>query len=277
MFKKMFAAILTVALILTLNASAFATEGENLDGQHDQGMTTEYYNPFGSNYSIIGTDDRKIISDTTVFPYLPISRIVTKFPCKHSVIGTGIMVSSKCMLTAGHILVCTECGEDATSITAYFGYKKDGTYHTAVTANSTKNVFYHNPNYTGVGNEAIYDYGYVVFSTAVGNSTGWYGIHAPTNSELREVPTLTVTGYSGKTLYSDSGNMYKYTSSRIYYLLDTESGASGAPVYDKEFGYYVWAIHTHGYDNDGNALNSGWRITSDFINELVDLGYVTRG
>lgn len=153
MFKKMFAAILTVALILTLNASAFATEGENLDGQHDQGMTTEYYNPFGSNY----------------------------------------------------------------------------------------------------------------------------GIHAPTNSELREVPTLTVTGYSGKTLYSDSGNMYKYTSSRIYYLLDTESGASGAPVYDKEFGYYVWAIHTHGYDNDGNALNSGWRITSDFINELVDLGYVTRG
>ena len=41
MFKKMFAAILTVALILTLNASAFATEGENLDGQHDQGMTTE--------------------------------------------------------------------------------------------------------------------------------------------------------------------------------------------------------------------------------------------
>lgn len=55
MFKKMFAAILTVALILTLNASAFATEGENLDGQHDQGMTTEYYNPFGSNYSIIGT------------------------------------------------------------------------------------------------------------------------------------------------------------------------------------------------------------------------------
>ncbi len=51
MFKKMFAAILTVALILTLNASAFATEGENLDGQHDQGMTTEYYNPFGSNYS----------------------------------------------------------------------------------------------------------------------------------------------------------------------------------------------------------------------------------
>ena len=47
MFKKMFAAILTVALILTLNASAFATEGENLDGQHDQGMTTEYYNPFG--------------------------------------------------------------------------------------------------------------------------------------------------------------------------------------------------------------------------------------
>lgn len=267
--KVMFS--LTLALVMLFSASipAFAAEAD------DDLVITSSYDPFAtSSISIIGNDDRDIISATSTYPYSAIAYLSISYSCGCGATGTGFMVSKNCMLTAGHCIVCSDHNKEAKSITAWFGYKSSSSYLIKETATPSDSVFYHDPEYTG--SEKNYDYGYVVFNSNVGNTTGWFGLASYGDSTLDGM-NINVTGYKSGKMYDCEGEITSVASKRINYNADTEPGESGSPVYfnDSTYGNLVVGIHTHG---TGFLVfkNSGWRITSAFINKLADLGYVIK-
>lgn len=271
--KVLLSMILALVMVCGASIPAFAAEVD------DDVVITSSYNPFattsnGNSRSIIGEDDRNIISNTDASPYAAIAYLSISYSCGCGATGTGFMVSKNCMLTAGHCIVCTDHGDEASSITAWFGYKSSSDYLLKKTATPSDSVIYHDPEYTG--SQKNYDYGYVVFNTNVGYTTGWFGLASRNDSTLDGM-SVNVTGYRLGVMYDCAGEITSVASKRIKYDADTEAGESGSPVYfnDATYGNLVVAIHTHGTDLL-NWKNSGWRITSDFINELADLGYVTK-
>lgn len=271
--KVFISMVLALAMMCGTNIPVFATEAD------DELVVTSSYNPFATtannnSRSIIGEDDRDIITDTDASPYAAIAYLSISYSCGCGATGTGFMISKNCMLTAGHCIICTDHGNEASSITAWFGYKSSSDYLLRKTATPSDSVFYHDPNYTG--SQKNYDYGYVVFNTNVGNTTGWFGMASRNDSTLDGM-NINVTGYRYGVMYDCVGEITSVTNKRIKYDADTEPGESGSPVYfnDSTYGNLAVAIHTHGTDIL-NWKNSGWRITSEFINHLADLGYVTK-
>lgn len=273
LLKIMLSVVLTLAMLCSASISTFAAEVD------DGNVMTYGYNPNASTNSsgarsIIGDDDRSIVDNTDDYPYSAIAYLSITYSCGCGATGTGFMVSANCMLTAGHCIVCTDHGNTASSITAWFGYESNSSYLLKKTATSSDSVFYHDPEYTG--SEKNYDYGYVVFNSNVGNTTGWFGLASRNDSTLDGM-SVTVSGYRYGIMYKGTGEITSVANKRLKYDVDTEPGQSGSPVYiyGSEHGYQAVAIHTHG-TNLLNWKNSGWRITSDFINHLADLGYVTK-
>lgn len=272
--KTILSLIFALCLIIGSNVSVYAA-GSDSTVETDIVITSSY-NPFESDAetrSIIGSDDRIVVSSTSSYPYSAIAYLTINFSCGCTAAGNGFMASKNCMLTAGHCVVCSERGKDASSITATFGYQSSSNYLIRVTATSSDSVIYHDPNFTGT--EKNYDYGYVIFETNVGNTTGWLGLASYSDSTLDGMDVF-VAGYQYGTMYRGNGNITSVATNRIKYDADTDATQSGSPVYysDSTHGNMVVAIHTHDTDLL-NWKNSGWRITSDFINELVALGYVT--
>lgn len=268
--------MLTLSLIMSLSTTAFAATGEtSSETADDEYVMTAGYNPFENNSrSIIGEDDREPIDNTTTFPYSAISYLQMTFADGCSAEGTGFMVSANCMLTAGHCFMCKNHGSYVSSMTAYFGYESSSSYLTSITATSDNAIFYTDPNYTG--SQKNYDYGYVVFETNVGNTTGWFGLSAKADSALEDLE-VDVSGYRYGVLYQCDGTITSVASKRLKYDADTEPGESGCPVYiyGSTYGHQAVAIHTHG-TSVLETKNSGWRITSTFINTLDSLGYVDK-
>lgn len=274
--KITLALLLTLSLIMSLGTTAFAASNEiPTETVGDEYVMTAGYNPFENNSrSIIGEDDRDPIDNTSTFPYSAIGYLNLTYSDGCSARGTGFMVSANCMLTAGHCLMCDDHGSEVSSMTAYFGYESTSSYLKKVTVTTDDALFYTDPNYTG--SQKNYDYGYVVFETNVGNTTGWLGLASRSNSVLTDMD-VTVTGYRRGTLYECAGTIDSVTTYRVKYDADTEAGESGCPVYyyNSTYGNQAVAIHTHG-TSTSEPCNSGWRITSTFINTLDSLGYVDK-
>lgn len=276
--KNILKAIVSIVMVLTMICTScifvFAAESD------DDIVFTTSYNPFatvGSNSrDIIGSDDRVIINNTDDYPYSAIAYLDFYYTCGCRGDGTGFMVSECCMLAAGHCIVCSIHDEAAYSVTAYFGYSSTSNCLLVATATVNDSVIYYDPQYLNSNYNNDYDYGYVVFDTNVGNTTGWFGLAGINDSGLDGLP-IQVAGYVGTVLYKSSGEITSLTDARIKYDADMVDGQSGCPVYANfaTLGYMAVGINTDG-TNLFNWKNSGWRITSDFIDELADLGYVTK-
>lgn len=113
----------------------------------------------------------------------------------------------------------------------------------------------------------------MVFNTNVGNTTGWFSLASLSDSTLDGMGIF-VSGYEELTVKRVDGTVTSTATNRIKYAADTIEGQSGSLVYfnDSTNGYLVVEIHTDGTDLI-NWKNSGWRITSAFIDELTSLGY----
>ena len=290
--KKLLAIVFSIILICNFEINTLAID-QDTEIYSDNVTTTSYMpittlsgditiencSDYGANANqrdIIGEENLTLVEDMSVLPYVAIARIESDYACScDNDIGTGFMISEKCMLTAAHTIACKRHNNKPDSVTVFFGYDLiNGTCLLQTTVSANDGEFYFCPNYTGTEKE--YDYGYIVFPNNLGNVTGWIAIGSRANSVLNNM-TVNVTGYSDGFFYDGEGEITSVTATRIRYDTDTQDGQSGAPVYyyDSSYGYEVAVgIHTHG-PSGLVRKNSGWRITADFIHELADLGYVT--
>ena len=294
MKKNRYLPIFTIILSFLFNMTAFATDNES-----DFYVRTVGYIPphiqelivkdseSASTYSIIGSDNRREWETTAYAAFATAFLDEITYECNHDsgylYMGTGFMVSANCMLTAAHNLVCDTCGADFDNIIVRFGNHADtDSFQEGFIISQSNEVeeIYICPQYNHAIDNPENDYAYIVFEENIGLTTGWYPLMAATDTFLNQNPNICVSGYEDGILYSANGLIQNKTSTRLYYDADTDHGQSGSPVYisNARYLYDVVAIHTHGIrmaDNTDTDNNSGWRITSAFIQTLAQKGYVT--
>jgi glutamyl endopeptidase len=121
-----------------------------------------------------------------------------------------------------------------------------------------------------------FDYGAIKLNCAIGETTGWFGYYATTDSQLGLA--VLVVGYPGDkmqgTMWGGAGSVVATEARKTHYQIDTAGGQSGAPVIEADrgaskdhcFGTCVVAIHAYA---DFGVSNSGTRINQAVAGNLT--------
>ncbi|SFI83979.1 trypsin-like serine peptidase [Thermoflavimicrobium dichotomicum] len=212
--------------------------------------------------SVIGTDDRTRVTNTTTYPYSAIAHI-------ESSIGgcTGWMIGPRTLVTAGHCVYDPDTKQWATDVTVTPG--RNGT---SKPYGSAKDIEIFVSAGWGQNGDIGHDYAVIILDQEIGYATGWFG-YRWTSSSLTGVAE-NISGYPGDKTYGTqwqhADKIRKTETYRLYYANDTYGGQSGSPVYQKYEascdGPCAIAIHTYGAG--GTSYNSGTRITEEVFDTL---------
>jgi glutamyl endopeptidase len=201
--------------------------------------------------SIIGTDDRKRVMDTTQFPYRAIVHITANYGgC------TGFLIDADTVATAGHCVYnnfVNSTWQWASNVRVYPG--RNDSYLPYGGCGST-GLLSAKELWT-VNHDQRYDYGMIKLACTVGTQTGWIGMQW-TSTNPTGMP-IVVSGYPNTTQYYASDQIREASTFQLFYAADTNGGQSGGPVY---VGPQINAvgIHTAGISTD-KQLNRGVRVT----------------
>lgn len=213
--------------------------------------------------SVIGTDNRTQVTNTTSYPYSAIAHI-------ESDIGgcTGWLIGPHTVATAGHCIYDPGTGRWASWAKVYPG--RNGSSTPYGYANATN--FYSVSGWTQNG-DTNYDYGAIKLDRDIGNSTGWFGYRYASGS-MNGI-AQNISGYPGDKAY---GTQWQHADQiretytyKLHYANDTYGGQSGSPVYETNNsscgGPCGIAVHTNGVYG-GNPYNRGTRITQAVYNNF---------
>lgn len=235
-------------------------------------------------YSIIGSDDRVKISDTTKLPYRFICSLMAfdkdEIPVSE---GTAWLAGKNIAVTAGHNI--------------YNGKNEIGTIYIMPGENGEK-FPYGKIKVTKVHVPAafkefkdqhpdamrpMYDFAILELEKPIGAEIGYFGLatYNATDNGVFDIYeneyTVSITGYPGDDKYKDlfyssmaraTGKCYFDSSDyRLYYHIDTTQGESGAPIYYREGSkFYVLGIHLAG--KNPNGWNRG-RLMTKALAQLI--------
>ena len=224
-----------------------------------------------STESVIGTDERRQVTDTTVFPYRAIASLLISFPNSDGWICTGFFIDADTLATAGHCVFSHTEGGWATSITVYPGRNGDELPYGSASAT---NVF----SVTGWVDDQDhrFDYGAIKINTPLGTTTGWLGYGAKIDENLVKA-NVRIFGYPAD---KPSGEMWGtrrrikgVDTEKVFYKIDTFGGQSGSPVYGRVSNVCqpcAFGIHTNGTGiQPFGDSNSGARVTSTVFADLA--------
>ncbi len=213
-------------------------------------------------YDIIGDDDRTLVSNPYVRPYQNIVLLLIDYGDGEGLqVGTGSLVESDIVLTAGHCLRNTK-GYDAVSITVYLA----GNKYTSLAKQEITNQsqFHLSKKYTSYKKIAN-DYGFIKLNDkSMGTAYGWFGI-PNTKANTKEV--FEIAGFPfqedtfGIRMVTDSGMLSEVNTDTLVYKMDCNNGQSGSPIFNSA--RYVVGVHTVGYPGEGN--NKGPKVTSEML------------
>ena len=195
--------------------------------------------------SVIGSDERTPVDDTTAFPMSAVGQLKYKKNDK-SYSATGWMFSMNCLATNAHVV------KDSRDM--FFTPGRNYVLSPFGTAKVLKTCYpeeYDN-------NEGVdFDFGFALLDTNIGSKTGFLNYY--TNGATKE-ELVDCLGYPGdRTLNGKPLQMVSsgallgkedYTLRTIHHTVDTEAGSSGSPLftYDSGGNPLVLAIHSEGWN-----------------------------
>ncbi|NQW11943.1 MAG: trypsin-like serine protease [Alphaproteobacteria bacterium] len=216
--------------------------------------------------TVKGTDDRTWVSDTTSYPWSAIVKIEMDFDGNgtYESSGSGAMISSNDVLTAGHVLWDETYGY-AKSVRVIPGQSGSSEPFGSATSSDLHVA----DSYIITGGSTSYDIGVINLGTDLGNSTGTFNMQAVAGSQVSGT-FVNTAGYPGdlfnaEYMYSASGTVAFTSGNNMYYAdtMDTYGGQSGSPVwwYDAATGTRtIVGVHTFG----GFTYNGGTLLTDEF-------------
>jgi len=221
--------------------------------------------------SIIGSDDRFKVTDTTYFPWSTVVKIhgnfsTLTFDC------SGWMLGQSTVVTAGHCI---------------YDYGFTNTLATNVVVTPALNS--DNPNSEPFGHceanfawyinlwkttgDPKYDYGAYALNCRVGEQTGNLGYRVMTDAGINGA-RVNVVGYpldkGGSTMWFGLGNVVGIATDFLFIDNDATGGQSGSPTWeliDDSCPVCVVAIYSGSDDNNPNQ-NVGVRVNNDVFDFL---------
>ena len=259
--KKKISMLIALTLILMTATTAFAG-GEGI-----------------VPYSIFGDDNRTAVSSTSG-SNLSICKIKITFDDNSIGYGTGFLISSTKVVTAGHNLhaYTSKGAKNATKLDFYFGCSGTNANHTysasrSVTV-SSKNTYYPDAWESW---DVDLDYGVVKLSTAYESPSAYFALSTISSPDDKSISIIGYEHHSLNTAFSNwqllkgTGKVVDSNTWRLFTRADAMPGQSGSPVL---YGSSVVGIYTYGA-NDGDMLpddstdnNRITRMTSSVISDI---------
>jgi glutamyl endopeptidase len=240
--------------------------------------------PVPQSTTLVGPDDRQLVVNPLEYPYAPICALRIQGDRSAQIMaGTGVMVSPRLVLTAGHNLFNNAIGGNATQVRVYAGL--NGNYQTVRSVLGARFV-----SVTEWSTHALpsYDYGAIVLPTDLGTQLGYYAVQGFATNELVSF-TVNNLGYPidcprvlqgncpqfpGTLMFLNVGRIISTTDFTFTHTIDTAGGSSGSPIIlvaATQPTYRVVGIHTYGIDGGmGNVATRINVLAHDTIQFWID-------
>jgi glutamyl endopeptidase len=222
--------------------------------------------------SVIGTDERKQINDTTLFPYSAIVALEIAFPHSSSWTCTGFLIDADTVVTAGHCVYDAFEGGWATSITAAPGRNGSATPFGSATATKLFAV-----SQWVDSADPDFDYGAIRLSAPLGDAAGWLGYGVKSNDDVLANRRVRIFGYPTDKEFGTMWGMRRRIKGvaphKLFYKADTFGGQSGSPIFGKLSNTCqpcAFGVHAYGVGGDPYPTsNSGTRVDALAFASLV--------
>jgi glutamyl endopeptidase len=223
-------------------------------------------NPFSSS-DLLGPDDLTRVNDTTVFPFSAVVKIVAKLNETHVVWGSGAMIDSNHVLTAGHVVYDAMNGGWREDVTIIPG--KNGTGTSLMEepfGRAYATIMRSTAGWTQLSQQQ-HDWAVVTLDRDIGDETGWLGLIDLPYTHNNYSDRVYTAGYpatvkSGYYMYNISGIGGSATQYEHAYPFYGEGGQSGSSVWTYQNSEpYVLSIYAYG--PEGGGIGTGTRITTE--------------
>lgn len=219
----------------------------------------------GNSLKVCGTDTRTQVTSTTAAPWSGLCRLEMTFP-NGLYIGTGFMINSRTVMTAGHCVFDPATKKWATKIRVIPG--KNGSAESFGSVTVATSGLKAPTQWTSTG-DSNYDFGAIELPTSTTFLTRVFkfAYKNETTAVLTKSSNVWNTaGYPGDkangTCWTTFGSVTGASSTKLSYVFDTYGGQSGSPVW----GLYsdgvrrVVGIHVAGQDSP--CTNYATRVNS---------------
>lgn len=229
--------------------------------------------------NVIGIDSRVRVTETSAIPWRCICHIEVEYETGPVGFGTGFLVGPKSVLTAAHVIVDPARKKKARRLrvmpgrngnTAPYGYFVSD-FKDCIVADQWLKTGSSSPT------SAACDYAVITipeeFKTGeepTAERLGYFGLKCFSDEEVAKKANMLLVNNAGYpyeadkpygTLWYNAGRVRAVEKTYIEYMVDTEGGQSGSPIYffdEQTKKRFVIAIHT-----TGDFVNRGLRITRE--------------
>jgi len=260
-----------------LRVTVFTVDGRPLSGRASaeaDGWTTEVVGPVETLAPAMS--GLSLVSSPELYPSRVHGRIIINWPDGSTGQGSGTLIDSKHVITAGHVVYQSAKGGWATTLTFVPGYD-NGTkpYGSGVSASGLG--WRHSWTNWTVDGDNTHDVAYFQIDRPVGALTGWHGYGYSTACDFYLTTTFYTRSYPGESpytgqlMYQRSGTFDSCPTEReARFDLYSYKGESGAGYYylNANGNRYVRAVGSHRNSNPTSADRV--RLTESKFDNIVD-------
>ena len=224
--------------------------------------------PYGKEDIILDPhDDRLLVPNPSLVPYRSICLVRTKMSNGQTAFGTGFMVRSDALVTAGHCIFPKSGGVKPKEIWVTPAVTGGSSQYPTVVSKRVRV-----PDKWRNNKDDRYDYAVILLPDgSLGAQTGWFGLVVPKDSHLPNLQVMSAGYPSDKgstTMYSCPGRVHDSGQHYLQHSVDTIRGQSGSPLFQTHITGDRTVVGIH-IDNAGDG-NRALRITAPIFHDIMD-------